>query len=348
MEKNYKYLVCIKCLTYNHASFIVNAMNGFTMQETTFPFMTIIVDDASTDGEQDIISGYLKEHFENPYHKEETEYAHIICAQHKTNRNCQFVVFFLKYNHHSIKKPKNPYISEWLDNSKYCATCEGDDYWIYQKKLQKQIDFLESNDDFVMCCHESLRLKQHIGKLYYIQHEVLKRYPDGFTFDLEYYPWITNTLSIVYRLDYKYKNDYETIRHKMDLAFMYYLKKSGKCLLMPDIMSVYRMHDGGICSGVPYAKRYQQYMDIYTEIVMHEQDDQAYRYFRLFILDSVTELINIHEWKLLCHSLKTYYSLTNTYNRIITTLLIFFKIIPRLFFDHVKNKCIRVFRCRKN
>ncbi len=54
-----KWQVCVKCFTYNHASYIEDAMNGFTMQQTNFPFVCTIVDDASTDGEQDVIKKYL-------------------------------------------------------------------------------------------------------------------------------------------------------------------------------------------------------------------------------------------------------------------------------------------------
>lgn len=148
MEYKDKYLVCARCFTFNHAQYITDTMNGFTMQQTTFPFVCVIVDDASTDGEPDVIKNYLAEHFREPCRTEDTEYANIICAHHKTNANCDFVVLFLKYNHYSIKKPKMGYLSEWTEHVKYHALCEGDDYWIAPDKLQKQVDFMEAHPDY--------------------------------------------------------------------------------------------------------------------------------------------------------------------------------------------------------
>ena len=50
-----KYLVAIKCATYNHEPYIRDALEGFVMQKTNFPFVAIVHDDASTDGTPDII-----------------------------------------------------------------------------------------------------------------------------------------------------------------------------------------------------------------------------------------------------------------------------------------------------
>lgn len=149
------FLVCVRCFTYNHAPYIEDAMNGFCMQETTFPYVCVIVDDASTDGEPDVIKRYIQTHFDlgnkSIVRNEETDDYLMTFAQHKTNNNCFFAVYFLKYNHYSIKKDKFPYFSEFRDNVMYNAFCEGDDYWINPLKLQKQVDFLESNSDYGMC-----------------------------------------------------------------------------------------------------------------------------------------------------------------------------------------------------
>lgn len=57
------FLVLTKCATYNHENYITDAMNGFAMQQTTFPVVSVIIDDASTDKTASVIRTYLKEHF---------------------------------------------------------------------------------------------------------------------------------------------------------------------------------------------------------------------------------------------------------------------------------------------
>ena len=78
-EQGEKYMVCTRCFTYNQAPYIVDAMNGFAMQETTFPVVSLIVDDASTDGEPDVIRKYISENFQKPFRNVETDDAFIIC-----------------------------------------------------------------------------------------------------------------------------------------------------------------------------------------------------------------------------------------------------------------------------
>ena len=136
--------VSVWCNTYNQASYIKDTMDGFCMQQTSFPFACLIMDDASTDGEPEVIKQYLNDHFDTEWTKETDDY-HLTVARHQENRNCYFAVYLLKYNHYSIKKPRLKYYREVTDEIDYVALCEGDDYWTDAHKLQKQADALDAN-----------------------------------------------------------------------------------------------------------------------------------------------------------------------------------------------------------
>lgn len=148
------FLLRVHCPTYNQRAFIIDALNGFAMQQTNFPFVCTIMDDASTDGEQEVIKKYVDEHFELQdtavAYEEETDDCHTTFARHKTNRNCFFAVVYLKENLYKKTKPRWPYLVEWRE-TKYIAICEGDDYWTDPMKLQRQVDFLEAHEDYSMC-----------------------------------------------------------------------------------------------------------------------------------------------------------------------------------------------------
>ena len=156
MKRQYSYLVCSCCFTYNHEAFILDALNGFVAQVTSFPVVYVIVDDASTDNEPQILRDYYFESFEtedpNVAYQENTDFGTVLYAQHKENENCFFAIILLKENHRRQRKTKKPYLTRWVDNAKYVAHCEGDDYWTDPLKLQKQVDILEQNADVTMCC----------------------------------------------------------------------------------------------------------------------------------------------------------------------------------------------------
>ena len=153
MEKlNFK--VCVRCYTYNQSKYITDTMDGFSMQKTEFPYVCCIVDDASTDGEGEILKKYLSKNFsvqdEKYSYCTENESAIIYFAQHKTNKNCFFSLVLLKYNHYSLNKSKLSYLKSWRELALYDAMCEGDDYWIDEYKLQKQTEILDADKEVLL------------------------------------------------------------------------------------------------------------------------------------------------------------------------------------------------------
>lgn len=122
-------LVSIRCTAYNHEKYIAQCLDGFLMQETTFPFEIVIHDDASTDRTANIIREYGK------------RFPTIICPIYETE------------NQYSKKDGSLRRIMTAHCRGKYLAMCEGDDYWISPLKLQKQVSFLESHSAYSMVFH---------------------------------------------------------------------------------------------------------------------------------------------------------------------------------------------------
>ena len=138
-------LVSISCITYNHASYIKECIDGFLMQKTNFNFEVLIHDDHSTDGTEEIIKEYAK------------QYPDIIKP------------LFEKENQYSLGKPIGSAV--WnlpRARGKYIAMCEGDDYWIDPYKLQKQVDIMENNPNCSLVISNGISLNEITKKQYII------------------------------------------------------------------------------------------------------------------------------------------------------------------------------------
>ena len=115
--------------------------------------MAIIIDDASTDGEQDIIDAYISRSFGigngSFLERWETDDARWLYGRHNVNENAYFLAVLLKHNLFRSPK-KGELVKEWR-SARYIAMCEGDDFWTDPLKLQKQVDFLDRNPDYSLC-----------------------------------------------------------------------------------------------------------------------------------------------------------------------------------------------------
>ena len=119
-----KPLVAIHCLVYNHEPYLKKCLDGFVMQQTNFPFVAIVHEDASTDNSAAIIREYAQ------------KYPDIIRPIYETE------------NQYSRPDGKLIFIMQdaiLATGAKYVAICEGDDFWTDPLKLQKQVDVLESD-----------------------------------------------------------------------------------------------------------------------------------------------------------------------------------------------------------
>ena len=124
-----KPVVSVCCITFNHENYIEDAIEGFLIQETDFPFEIIIHDDASSDSTARIIEDYA------------TRYPNIIRVILQTEN--QF--------------SKNFHLPFWNVVSKSCgeyiAICEGDDYWTSKDKLNLQLKHMSLHPQIEISFH---------------------------------------------------------------------------------------------------------------------------------------------------------------------------------------------------
>ena len=120
-------MLTVMCLTYNHAGYIRDALEGFVKQQTDYRFEVVVHDDCSTDGTDEICMEYAKKYPEiiKFYPEEENLYSKGTLGE-------------------AVKA---------LAHGKYIALCEGDDYWTDPLKIQKQLSALEARPDVDICAH---------------------------------------------------------------------------------------------------------------------------------------------------------------------------------------------------
>lgn len=164
-------VVSISCLTFNHAPFIRQCLDGFIMQRTNFEFEVLIHDDASTDGTEEIIREY------------EAKYPGIIKP------------IYEKENQWVLGRRGSKTFNYPRAKGKYIALCEGDDYWRDPLKLQKQVDFLEANENCIGTFHnvEVITRNSIISDFFKIPCAVIN------TKELLKYGWFVPTCSILIR-----------------------------------------------------------------------------------------------------------------------------------------------------
>ncbi len=133
----------IICDTYNHEKYIAQCLDGILMQKVNFTFEVLIHDDASVDNTANIIKEYELKYPDTvkPIYQSENQYYKGASA----------------YIWQTYQFPRA--------KGKYVAMCEGDDYWTDPYKLQKQVDFLEKNEEYSICFHKVKVWKQNKQKI---------------------------------------------------------------------------------------------------------------------------------------------------------------------------------------
>lgn len=220
--------ISICCITYNHENYIADALDSFLLQKTDFPFEIIIRDDASTDNTAEIIKTYEK------------KFPNIIKPIYET------------INGFSRGIRPLPATFEYA-KGEYIAVCEGDDMWNDPLKLQKQIDFLDANQEYVITYHNIVGLNEE-GEFPVDMGGALR---DLEARELQQCTPIYTLTTCFRNIFAEYPKEHYCSRLG-DLFLWSMLGNHGKGKFLADIKPAkYRIHDGGIFSKKSKKEKYE-------------------------------------------------------------------------------------------
>ncbi|WP_271424727.1 glycosyltransferase family 2 protein [Aequorivita sinensis] len=263
-------LASILCITYNHEKFIRLCLESLVSQECDFDFEILIHDDASTDGTQAIIKEFQQKYPDivKP----------ILQTENQWSKKASGIN--LRFNYPRAK-------------GKYIALCEGDDYWIGNDKLQKQVAFLENNPEYSMIC-SAYNLVSEEGIKSIVKKGIVsaeKEDDNGFYFDLGdlIKHWFARpSTALITNLSDKAKilEDYES---PFDVHLFYHILKTKKGYYSKEILAGYNRHNGGVYSGRSPQELLLAHYYIFKEI--YEKDKN--KFIREQYLELSYKLINL-------------------------------------------------------
>lgn len=209
--------VSIFLLTYNQKQFIAQTINSILMQKANFNFQIVIGEDCSTDGTRSICETFAE------------KYSNKIKLLPALEKNIGLIANYMR----TIKACEG----------KYIAICDGDDYWIDENKLQKQVSFLEDNPNYSIV-YSKLKKLFPDGTF---KESIQRKLKQAGDFDDLVFENVIPSVTVLFRnrqnisavptwiTNFPY-GDWPT--------YLWILKDGGKIHFMDEITAVYRMHIG--------------------------------------------------------------------------------------------------------
>ena len=230
-------MISVCMITYGHASYIDEAINSVLMQQTEYDFELVIVNDNSPDDTDILVNRLINEH-------------------HRGS--------LIKYFKHEKNIGMMPNFMFALDQckGKYIALCEGDDYWIDAKKLQKQVRFMEENEDFSFVFTDALvKYENSLLDSYLFSKQIYGR--DIFSIeDVINVEWFIPTASILFKNSLLDKPPFMKDVLNGDFLVQVILASKGKIKFFKEQTSVYRRNDGSFSAQLNLIKVYEKQKEL--------------------------------------------------------------------------------------
>ena len=267
-------LLSVVTITYNHEPYIAKCIEGVLIQKVNFPIEFIIAEDCSTDGTRAICEDYAAKY---------PELIHLITSE--TN---------IGYNPNELRAMK-------AAKGKYIAYCEGDDFWTDPEKLQKQVDFLEKNEEYSICFHRCRHWDADTDE--YRDDACGDFFSSGadgvdVTLDMFFDKWITQPLTMVFRRSALDLSLYGVYKYYRDMHQIYHLLKEGKGYLFAFDGGIRTIHAGGKASKLGTVEQCRNGVNIARELFKRNRDASTKKYYEEMLQWYLYNITDIGEHRL--------------------------------------------------
>ncbi|MCX6171917.1 MAG: glycosyltransferase [Flavobacterium sp.] len=269
------------CITaYNIDKYLVECVESILIQETNFNYEIVVGEDFSSDNTIEILKSY-ESRFPN--------------------------IFRIIYNEKNIGMMPNFIKTIEASNGKYVALMDGDDVWLDKYKLQKQIDFLEENQDYSLCFHDSVISDSKLNPIVNYSHRYPSRYhtyKDGFLIEniVSWRGILGATSSIVFVKKFKRFPDWVKDLYGLEPMIYHLLIEYGKYHYLPETMSAYRVHNNStdmsftkiskaqrdIKDHYIYCRYYRpKFINYYYRKIIFDRAYLVFQYFKSFDIKNI-------------------------------------------------------------
>lgn len=236
--------------TFNHESYIKQALDSILIQKTRYSYEVLVGDDLSKDSTREILRLYEKRYPE------------------------KFKMFYREQNMFK-KSPDNASDLMMRCKGKYIIALEGDDFWLDPKKIDTQIKFLENHPEYIAVAHNCIVVDRDSKVLdesypeckeedYTLKHFVSEIMPGQYT-------------TILYRNIFRMKHIDTSLLFKGlvpgDRLLYFVLTTHGKVCCLQKVMSAYRhVKDNGTSYSAMYKYNYGEMEEWYRNLVEYSRN----------------------------------------------------------------------------
>ncbi|WP_299099007.1 glycosyltransferase [uncultured Winogradskyella sp.] len=235
-DKNLNPIVSVCVITYNQEAYIKKSLESIIGQNTNFDFEIVIGEDCSTDSTALIIK--------------ELAASNNKITLLDNSVNLGVLPNFLR----TLKACKG----------KYIAFCEGDDYWIDENKLQKQVDFLEQQPSYGGVS---------TNNRWFFENE--NTYNDSIleegeiSFESLAQSNKINSQTILFKKELISNLDWMTNLKIGDWPLNLLITSQQPYYRLPDVTTIYRVHEGGVHSLLKKEAKLRNVVEVLISVLVH-------------------------------------------------------------------------------